>query len=729
MLYISNTKEYDNKLLGTMGANLNNIPNKVEEVSLTCYEDNLSSYSTYHSNGMIRYSRTSKHVDMLTNIWFLRKEWIPILFKEDKKDAIDLPLEFLISFSLRHHSNIPSILLPTLNKESRGDVRLISIQTATCNNLRQEFSSDISWRHYIERGYPLVIKEFSNKNKIMLILDGTYQEKYFRSLYCKLSLMKNNLISIVTTGNDRGLDASKLRIIIKNEGSSCGHIDVYDIGIQTDYFNIGDQVRKDIGHMIEYLKPEVLIYAKVTKNPITQGISSAIEGFNTEKREENSNIITAIKLPLEEIEYIIELIIDLPFSALKKWNEPKIQIQIITQNRPDSLSRLINSLNASYYFGDDNISLTVNMDRGADPVTIEFCSKFPWNYGSKNVRRRVIQGGLLPAVIESYYPYNYNDYGILLEDDVELSPFYYLWAKYTILKYRYGPDKHLSQRLFGISLYGQRQMELNMIGRRPYNPESIFRGTKFPRRSPYLSQIPCSWGAVYFPEIWREFHEYLSERLDDETKYHLQNIIVPNSRSSVKWKKSWKKYFIELVYLRGYVMLYPNFKNFTSFSTNHAEIGIHMHLRKGKPNPATIFGVPLMKEFTLYNELPNNHLTDFIELPVTDLWGNLTTFNDLINRGINLHNQISQCPPHFNGEKGQLNFDAKDILCVDEEKKRVAIKNHNHSEKQDRAVLAVFKTLSEKQTNPLKLLTELVQRESEPSPTTTVDYSPIITKM
>ncbi|CAB4422705.1 unnamed protein product [Rhizophagus irregularis] len=688
MFYISNTKEYNNTLLGTMGANLNNIPSEVDyEVSLTCYDDHISSFFTYSNDGMMKYSRTSKRVDMLTNIWFLQKQWLSTLFKENNKDAIYLPLEFLISFALRYRSNIPSIILPTFNQESRGDISTISIQTVTCNNLSREFSNNAAWAHYIERGYPLIVKESSSKNKIMFIFDGIYQEKYFRSLYCKLSLTSNNSVNVITTGKDRGLDISRLRNIIKNKKSSCGHINVYDLDIRTNSFendntNIRNQVYKDVKHMIEYLKPEILIYAKITKDFINQGISSAIEEFNIE----NTNTITVIKIPLEEIEYVTGLIIDLPFYSLKNWNKPKIQLQIITQNRPDSLSRLIHSLNASYYFGDDNITLTINMDRGADPVTIEFCSKFLWNHGSKNVRHRVIQGGLLPAVVESYYPNDYNDYGILLEDDVEVSPFYYLWVKYTILKYRYGPAKY--QRLFGISLYGQRQMELHMVGRRPYDPESIFHGTKFPSRSPYLSQVPCSWGAVYFPEIWKEFHEYLIRRLDDESNYHSQEIIVPNSRSSFKWKKSWKKYFIELIYLRGYVMLYPNYKNFTSFSTNHAEIGIHIHLIKDKPEPVTIFGVPLMKDFTLYDELPNNHLTDFTELPVTNLWGNLTTFNDLINRGINLHNNISQCPPHYKEENDQLNFSTQDIFCVDEEKKRnTTTQDYINFEKQHRESL------------------------------------------
>jgi len=666
MLHISHTEEYNNSILGTMGINFNGVPNRVQDLSLTCYEDHLVSSEN-------NVARISKDVDMLTNIWFLKRKWLPIMLKEARRDIIDLPLEFLISFSLLYHVNIPSILIPTLDQQSWGDTRSKSIH---CKKLRRKFINDDAWLRYIERGYPLITKEPSlrKENSILFLIDGSNQERYFRQLYCQLSLVNNNLVKIITTGENFGLSGSRLKRIIKKEGSSCGRIEVYDLDleIQND-FNVKSQIYQNVLRMTEYLKPELLIYAKVTtKNLLMKGISSAIEGFNGD--------ISIINLPLEEIAHIIGLMIDLPFEALKKWNEPIIQLQIITQNRPDSLSRLVNSLNSSYYFGDENIHLTVNIDRGADPVTLEYCSTFSWNHGKKTVRHRVVQGGLLPAVVESYYPYNYHDYAVILEDDIEVSPFFYLWIKYNLLKYRYGPDKNHSQRLYGISLYGQRQMELNMIGRKPYDPESKFNGTSFPIRSPYLSQIPCSWGAIYFPEVWREFHDYLAERLDDDTKYHLQPIKVPESRS-YKWKKSWKRYFIELVYLRGYVMLYPNFKNFTSFSTNHAEIGTHIQFRKNKPAYSTVFGVPLMMENTIYKELPDNHLTDFNQLPVTDLWGNLTSFHELIDRGITLHNEVSLCPPHFRREFDQLNFSPKDILCVDDERKRKAIRDYKAFEK------------------------------------------------
>ena len=48
------------------------------------------------------------------------------------------------------------------------------------------------------------------------------------------------------------------------------------------------------------------------------------------------------------------------------------------------------------------------------------------------------------------------------------------------------------------------------------------------------------------------------------------------------WSTSWKKFLIELCFLRGWVVLYPNFYNQTSFSTNHLEPGEHI---QSNPNP------------------------------------------------------------------------------------------------------------------------------------------------
>ena len=123
----------------------------------------------------------------------------------------------------------------------------------------------------------------------------------------------------------------------------------------------------------------------------------------------------------------------------------------------------------------------------------------------------------------------------------------------------------------------------------------------------FLQQLPCSWGALFFPQPWHAFHSYMRRRMLDEAPA----VIIPKSgepsarclrteddasactstffrwiriltltltltltsAATNGWKTSWKKFLIELSYLEGYVVLYPNFPNQSSFSTNHLEPG------------------------------------------------------------------------------------------------------------------------------------------------------------
>ncbi|KAK7460529.1 hypothetical protein VKT23_009250 [Stygiomarasmius scandens] len=312
-----------------------------------------------------------------------------------------------------------------------------------------------------------------------------------------------------------------------------------------------------------------------------------------------------IQLPPSSLSYTSWMTHLSPTDFLS-WHSPKLTLSIITNTRPDSLSRLLASLKSAHYFG-DQISLRINLDQAADTLTRSIVSSFTssWDHGPVFAHHRIIQAGLLPAVLESWYPASDDEYALLLEDDVELSPLFYAWIKLTLLSY--GPKYHPS--LFGISLYQPKNTELHPDGRKPFDPLTVLP-LNHPQNAPYLSQVPCSWGAVYFPRHWREFHDYIVLRLSELAQNSpipssttiglapnpehrpylpLNTPIVPNIRSN-KWSKSWKKYFIELAYLRGYVMLYPNFPDYLrgyvmlypnfpdylSFSTNHHEVGVHV---------------------------------------------------------------------------------------------------------------------------------------------------------
>lgn len=220
--------------------------------------------------------------------------------------------------------------------------------------------------------------------------------------------------------------------------------------------------------------------------------------------------------------------------------------------------------------------------------------------------------------------------------------------------YGYNRNKHDSQ-LFGISLYQQKVLELRSEGRQRFDPRSLLskNGVSNPS-SPYLSQIPCSWGAVYFPEHWREFHDYLSIRLSEWT-HRIDDVIVPGVRSN-KWMRSWKRYFIELAYLRGYVMLYPNFDDFMSLSTNHLELGSHVRERTGEKQ--SLFTVPLLGLNDW--DCVDIDLPPLQDLPVLDLLGEMAnSLMELREIGLDRRDAITGCdwePQEFSADK---------LMCVD----------------------------------------------------------------
>ncbi|KAI9250771.1 hypothetical protein BY458DRAFT_524269 [Sporodiniella umbellata] len=365
--------------------------------------------------------------------------------------------------------------------------------------------------------------------------------------------------------------------------------------------------------------------------------------------------LETIRLPSKEIVHSL-WIPDLSVQALKSWNKVDIKLVIITDRRPHSLSRLLQSASAAYYLG-DRADVMIHMEQSSDRATRMLVNSFVWRQGKKFLKHRIKKGGLMPAIVESWYPSSNDEYAVLLEDDIEVSPLFYVWSKYAILKYRYGASKAAYQQMYGVSLYSPRNLELVPEGRVKFDPNLVLKATH-PPGTPYASQIPCSWGAVYFPEHWREFHAYLVRRLEDlqlPKNSQVRVIRVPGSRSD-KWKKSWKKYFIELVYLRAYVMLYPNFDRFEAFSTNHVEFGTHVQSEKRQAIVGT-FTVPLMVRDTLLAQLPEHRLPYYEDLPLLDLWGRPVDYPTLDARAQAFHTHVSTCPRQLGA------FDPRDVFC------------------------------------------------------------------
>ncbi|RID73891.1 hypothetical protein BRARA_B01016 [Brassica rapa] len=350
--------------------------------------------------------------------------------------------------------------------------------------------------------------------------------------------------------------------------------------------------------------------------------------------ETNVNGTALVLLPRASISKVLWMA-DLRSTALPNWNKMRVSVNIITQNRAQSLLRLLKSLSNAYYLGDE-IPLSFNMDSKVDEETIKVVTTFDWPHGPKTLRRRIIQGGLIRAVSESWYPASDDDFGLLLEDDIEVSPYYYLWIKYSLLAYHYDPQVSFPE-LSSISLYTPKIVEV--VKERPkWNPTEFFK--QIHPHTPYLHQLPCSWGAVFFPKQWREFYVYMNMRFTENAKEN--PVQIPKSRTN-GWQASWKKFLIDMMYLRGYVSLYPNFPNQQSFSTNHMEPGAHIAAKDNVvKHDKTDFEVPLLMD-DFRNFLPNLKLPPASKLPSLNLFNVPVSLKGLKAAGAKLGQDVLRC--------------------------------------------------------------------------------------
>ena len=298
---------------------------------------------------------------------------------------------------------------------------------------------------------------------------------------------------------------------------------------------------------------------------------------------------------------------------------PSLTVALISNNREASLRRLCNSLlkadHTAVHVFFSRIDIIFNLEASSSDSIVAFARNFHWPHGSKTVRKRSKQGGLIVAVSESWYPSSNKDYGCLLEDDIEVSPHYLSWITKVLVALDRAPDP----RVVGISLYSPRITE-STNPKRPFDSTQLVNellGQGPGHESPYMMQTPCSWGAVFFPDHWHQFLGYLNLRHGRGDGSPMPDVEIPGSRTN-GWKKSWKKFHFELLYLRGQYMVYPNFEGQQSLSTNHMERGVHITKGGSSEHKKNEFQVPLLQDGTRVQRL---ELQNVSHLPVFDLFG------------------------------------------------------------------------------------------------------------
>lgn len=305
-------------------------------------------------------------------------------------------------------------------------------------------------------------------------------------------------------------------------------------------------------------------------------------------------------LNLKKKRIIFVILFILLIFSLQRTRHSQVDIHVFAWRRGKSLSRLLQSLNKAYY--SQKVLLIVHVDGGESEEVDRVLWNFKWKFGKEyyKIQWNLERKGMKEMMINAWDGL-YGKYAIFLEDDVEVSPmfFKYSWKCIQVL------NKKNVDGLIGCSLYTPRLDELSMTIDPQNPPLWNFRNITLDNYVYY--QLPCSWGAIYEEKNWKKFIKYLKYRIQNT-----RNLEFP--LRSNNWEQSWKRFLIEWMYAKGQYLLYPNFKDQISFSTNYYEEGVHSVPEGNQvvvPDrlrviPDARFQVPLVQEMQDFKDFPNS---------------------------------------------------------------------------------------------------------------------------
>ncbi|MEY3443612.1 MAG: hypothetical protein RLZZ519_1893 [Bacteroidota bacterium] len=232
-------------------------------------------------------------------------------------------------------------------------------------------------------------------------------------------------------------------------------------------------------------------------------------------------------------------------------------IVIAAWNRPLSLQRLLNGLDHGHFPA--GTLLHISIDHFEYPEVCELADAFVWKFGEKVVEKHAERLGLRQHILHCGGLTKRYGSIILLEDDLGISPFAYVYAQ-KALDY-FAEDEAIA----GISLYCYTVAESCL---QPFHPW-------MDQWDNWFLQLPSSWGAAFTAAQWLAFEQWLAMHVHQ---------LPPLPDYVASWTaQSWKKLFTAYLIASNRYFSYPR----QALTTNFEDFGAHA-------NTKGLFQVPLM---------------------------------------------------------------------------------------------------------------------------------------
>eukprot|EP00961_Rhodomonas_salina_P090324 1215364-Rhodomonas_salina.1 len=231
--------------------------------------------------------------------------------------------------------------------------------------------------------------------------------------------------------------------------------------------------------------------------------------------------------------------------------------------RHASLARLLRSLQAAEYAG-DAIDLDIRIDGGSGEdrdKSIAVAKAAEWPFGTKQVLINDKNEGLAAAWFKGWVPPSDDHRAMFLEDDIEVSPFWYKWVQ---LMYKAYGDKPW---MAGVTL--QHQTLNTRTGGQTHIKNDY---------TPFGYKLLGSWGFSPHPKHWREFIKIDPKKHDP----HVPGLITSSWFKQVKKGSMWTQHFIWYTEKHNLFTIYLTPGDKLSMAANYREKGEHYQSSQGK---------------------------------------------------------------------------------------------------------------------------------------------------
>ncbi|KAJ6005853.1 hypothetical protein N7451_003797 [Penicillium sp. IBT 35674x] len=368
-------------------------------------------------------------------------------------------------------------------------------------------------------------------------------------LACRMARKQRNHVHLALFGKEEvSVEGIKqVNGIVESDCPVVWHDSRPDYAAQSTDDRLARSVKGGLGFIQTYIAPEVII----------TGRKGWEDSFFFGGLERHLWEVGTPHIALPTTSRDVMWMASIDSTALKVWNDVRVDMVVHASQSTGSLVRLLRSLDAADYLG-FTPKLTIELPPQIDQTDL---------LGQLNglsqlkehitLRRRVKPSFMDPVeaslrTVESFYPLNPGvSHLLILSPATEVAPSFYHYLKYSILAYEQSARTSTSQ-LLGISL--------ELPSTKPTGKEDAFLPPSTEAKSEYIPsflwQAPNSNAALYFGDKWAEFHSFLSHRLESSGP----QASIPSSEKLVSTRyPSFMEYLLEMMRAKGYYILYPSF--------------------------------------------------------------------------------------------------------------------------------------------------------------------------